>query len=138
MCDYSLKHVKSRDAAKEDQLITHDFGAGTKGFMAKDDPTVAVCVRPGTEIAFAEPVRTIAYHFADAGAPKLPLPQVATFRQVNTELEMTHHDALEFADGQMVLLTQLREGQYATVVAMSAEPRTEAEAKAQERVPVTA
>jgi hypothetical protein len=45
-----------------------------------------------------------------------------------------HHDALEFPDGQMVLLTELIEGQEATVLQLPAQPATAAEAEAQERV----
>ena len=46
----------------------------------------------------------------------------------------THHDALEFPDGQMVLLTDVFEGQEATVLQLPAQPATAAEAEAQERV----
>jgi hypothetical protein len=45
-----------------------------------------------------------------------------------------HHDALEFPDGQTVLLTDVFEGQEATVLQLPAQPATAAEAKAQERV----
>ena len=45
-----------------------------------------------------------------------------------------HHDALEFPDGQTVLLTDLLEGQEATVLQLPAQPATAAEVKAQERV----
>jgi hypothetical protein len=47
----------------------------------------------------------------------------------------THHDALEFPDGQTVLLTGLVEGQEATVLQLPAQPVSAAEIKAQERVP---
>jgi hypothetical protein len=46
--------------------------------------------------------------------------RVARFRQVNTDNPCTHHDALEFPDGQVVLLTHLREGQRATVLQLPA------------------
>ena len=42
----------------------------------------------------------------------------------------THHDALEFPDGQFVLLTFLQEGQKATVLQLPAS----ADAKAEQRV----
>jgi hypothetical protein len=58
----------------------------------------------------------------------------ATFRQVNKDYPRTHHDALEFPDGQMVLLTNLFEGQEATVLQLPAQPVTAPEIKAQERV----
>ena len=59
----------------------------------------------------------------------------AIFRQVNKNNPSMHHDALEFPDGQMVLLTSLLEGQQATVLQLPAQPVTAAEIKAQERVP---
>jgi hypothetical protein len=34
-----------------------------------------------------------------------------------------HHDALEFPDGETVLLTRLCEGQHATVLQLPASPR---------------
>jgi len=45
-----------------------------------------------------------------------------------------HHDALEFPDGQTVLLTDLLEGQQATVLQLPAKPATAVEEEAQERV----
>jgi hypothetical protein len=58
----------------------------------------------------------------------------AIFRQINKDNLHTHHDALEFPDGQIVLLTDLFEHQEATVLQLPAQPATAAEAKAQERV----
>ena len=57
MCDYSLHHVKSRPAKVGDKLTTHNFNTGTRGFAAPEDAGTAVCVLPGTELAFAKPVR---------------------------------------------------------------------------------
>jgi hypothetical protein len=45
-----------------------------------------------------------------------------------------HHDALEFPDGRIVLLTLLCEGQAATVLQLPAKPTTTEEAREQERV----
>jgi hypothetical protein len=53
MCDFSLQSVRSRPAKVGDKLVTRDFGTGTRGFAAADDPGLAVCVVPGTELAFA-------------------------------------------------------------------------------------
>jgi hypothetical protein len=52
MCDYSLRNVRSRPAAVGDNLVTHDFGTGTRGFAASENVDMAVCLLPGTEIAF--------------------------------------------------------------------------------------
>jgi hypothetical protein len=59
--------------------------------------------------------------------------KTAIFRQINKDKFAAHHDALEFPDGQIVLLTCLSEGQEATVLQLPAEPKTAAEAETQER-----
>jgi hypothetical protein len=59
--------------------------------------------------------------------------KTAIFRQINKDKVAAHHDALEFPDGQIVLLTCLREGQEATVLQLPAEPRTAVEVEAQRR-----
>ena len=57
MCDYSLHEVASRPAKIGETLITTTFrGAGTRGFAAEAEPEVAVCLLPGTELAFADAV----------------------------------------------------------------------------------
>ena len=47
--------------------------------------------------------------------------KTAIFRQINQDNPRTHHDALEFPDGQIVLLNLLEEGQHATVLQLPAE-----------------
>src|SRR5271169_353139 len=59
---------------------------------------------------------------------------VAIFRQINKDRPHTHHDALEFPDGRIVLLTMLGDGQDATVLQLPAQPTTVAEEEAQKRV----
>ena len=134
MCDYSLQNVKSRPAKVGEKLRTQHFNTGTIGFAAPEDTKTAVCVLPGTELAFATAVRC--YGRAVVGW-KLGIIKhtTAIFRQINKHNPHTHHDALEFPDGQMVLLTDLLEGQEATVLQLPAQPVTPAEIKAQERVP---
>ena len=133
MCDYSLHNVKSRPAKVGDKLTTHYFYSGTRGFATPQDASTAVCVLPGTELAFAAPVR---YNPRGLFAWKMNVVAHATaiFRQINKDKPHTHHDALEFPDGQTVLLTDVFEGQEATVLQLPAQPATAAEAKAQERV----
>jgi hypothetical protein len=58
----------------------------------------------------------------------------AIFRQVNKDIPRVHHDALEFADGTCVLLTDLLDGQEATVLQLPAQPKTPAEEATQRRV----
>ena len=52
--------------------------------------------------------------------------KVARFRQINLDEPTMHHDALEFPDGDIALLTELREGQRATVLQLPAPAPTAA------------
>jgi hypothetical protein len=56
MCDFSLQNIRSRPAKIGDKLVTRDFGTGTRGFADVCDLGVAVCLLPGTELAFAREV----------------------------------------------------------------------------------
>ena len=139
MCDYSLLHVRSRPAKVGDKLNTRDFGTGTRGFAAAEDAAVAVCVLPGTELAFSSAVKVTDTDVRFFGSWKMPTPRTlghatAIFRQVNKNDPWKHHDALEFPDGQIVLLTHLYEGQEATVLQLPVLPTTAAEEEAQKRV----
>src|SRR5215475_2242247 len=133
MCDYSLQNVRSRPAKVGDKLTTRDFGTITRGFAAVEDARVAVCVLPGTELAFANAVAVERPRFIGWKVEKLN-HTTAIFRQVNKNEPMQHHDALEFPDGRIALLTTLSEGQEATVLQLPAQPTTAAEADAQKRV----
>ena len=133
MCDYSLHHVKSRPAKVDDKLTTRNFGTGTRGFAAPEDVTTAVCVLPGTELAFSQKPARLASGFLGWGAKAIE-HQTAIFRQVNKDEPRVHHDALEFPDGQIVLLTDLCEGQEATVLQLPAQPATAVEVEEQKRV----
>jgi len=58
MCDYSLDLVASRPAKVGDKLVTTKFQDSlTRGFAAIGEPSVAVCLLPGTEIAFEKEVK---------------------------------------------------------------------------------
>src|SRR5215468_1407471 len=121
MCDYSLHHVATRPAKVGDKLVATKFKRSiTRGFAAVGDPHVAVCLLPGTEIAFDENVECE----PSFGIGILPNKKIghrlARFRQINMDNPVIHHDALEFPDGQMVLLTRLCVGQHATVLQLPA------------------
>ena len=132
MCDYSLQSVKSRPARVGDKLITRNFGTGTVGFAGSDDNEVAVCVLPGTELSFASEARRLSTGLF-AWRDQVINHKTAIFRQINKERVVAHHDALEFPDGQIVLLTSLSEGQQATVLQLPAEPKSGVEFEAQRR-----
>lgn len=127
MCDYSLQHVKSRPAAVGDKLRTSNFGTGTRGFASVDDPGTAVCLLPGTELAFEKPI-------AVYGSVDVPVHNTARFTQINKATPNMHHDSLQLPNGADVLVTFLCEGQECTVLQLPAAPKTEAEAEAQKRV----
>ena len=119
MCDFSLHAVRSRPAKVGDKLTTRMFISGTTGFCAPEDNGMAVCLLPGTELSFADEVRR-----ANNWPWKGPISyKTAVFRQINKSNRCTHHDALEFPDGQLVLLTLLMPGQQATVLQLPAEPQ---------------
>ena len=117
MCDYSLHNVKSRPAKVGDKLTTRKFYSGTTGFSAPEDASVAVCLLPGTELSFTDEVRRVRLWPWSKNVIK---HKTAIFRQINQRDPMHHHDALEFPDGKVVLLTFLVEGQRATVLQLPA------------------
>jgi hypothetical protein len=127
MCDYSLHLVASRPATVGDKLVTTRFSNSiTRGFAAVGEPNVAVCLLPGTEVAFEKEVefeRGFAV-FANWKRGKGIGDKVARFRQVNTNTPSAHHDALEFPNGEIVLVTRLYEGQHATVLQLPASARS--------------
>jgi hypothetical protein len=78
---------------------------------------------PGTELAFEKEVECETGYILRRRLGH----KVARFRQVNKGRPNVHHDALEFPNGQIVLLTQLCEGQRATVLQLPASPRVAAD-----------
>jgi hypothetical protein len=133
MCDYSLHLVASRPAKVGDKLVTTAFNNSlTGGFASVGEPQVAVCLLPGTEVAFEGEVECERFFWVFR-RQKLIGEKVARFRQINME-EHAHHDALEFSNGKIVLLTRLSEGQHATVLQLPAQPKSPAEVEAQTRV----
>jgi len=133
MCDYSLQNVRSRPAKVGDKLVTRDFGTGTRGFAAADALELAVCVMPGTELAFARDVACLPSGLL-GWTKKTTNHRTAIFRQINKDKTRAHHDALEFPDGRTELLTLLSEGQEATVLQLPAQPTTAAEVDAQKHI----
>ena len=133
MCDYSLHSVASRPARVGDKLLTTKFSNSiTRGFAAVGEPNVAVCLLPGTEIAFDKEAEC--GHVFSRIMPSLRFgktgQKVARFRQVDLDQRHTHHDALEFPDGRIVRVTNLCEGQTVTVLQL---PVSEGEATVTEK-----
>ena len=136
MCDYSLEHLVSRAANVGDKLVTTRFGHGLTGsFCAMGEPNVAVCLQPGTELAFEHEIE--GQNAFRLFPPNKFGAQVARFLRVNEAHRHLDHDALELPSGQVVLLTRLREGQRATVLRLPATERRH-EAGQGTRTPVMA
>ena len=118
MCDYSLHAVATRPAEVAERLVSTRFSAAaTRGFASPNNPKVAVCLRPGTELAFEHDVQTGGMMLRKSIGARL-----ARFRQINTDKPYQHHDALEFANGTIALVTDLVPGQMATVLQLPASP----------------
>jgi hypothetical protein len=124
MCDYSLELVASRPAKVGDKLISTGFPHTiSRGFASVDDPKVAVCLLPGTELAFEDEVRCeTGLVFSRRLGHK-----VARFRQIDKYQPTRHHDALELPDGKIVLLTHLCKAQRATVLQLPASTSVKVE-----------
>jgi len=134
MCDYSLDLVASRPAKVGDILVTTKFQSSmTRGFAAIGEPNVAVCLLPGTEVAFEKEVKYERFFILFPSMKYGFGKKVAQFRQINMGKPMVHHDALEFPDGETVLLTRLCEGQHATVLQLPASPRPVTAVEGQQR-----
>jgi hypothetical protein len=120
MCDYSLHAVATRPAMAGETLITTTFrGTSTRGFASQDDPEVAVCLLPGTELAFAENVKYDSRWIWTRRARF----QVGKLGEIDRRHADRHHDTIEFPDGSHVLVTLLCEGQRATVLQLPALQR---------------
>jgi hypothetical protein len=126
MCDYSLHHVASRPAKVSDKLVTMELtNSYARGFAAVGElgaklvihdrpPNVAVCLLPGTELAFNDEVRyERAFPLLGKGRIK---HKVARFREIEMNDPHVHFDALEFPNGQVLKLARLVAGQSATVL----------------------
>ena len=125
-------YVKSRPAKVGEKLKTQYFHPGTIGFAAPEDASTAVRVLSGTELAFATAIRCNPRSLF--GWKVIVVNHTtATFRQADKDNHRTHHDALEFPNGQKVLLTDLLEGQEATVLQLPAQPVI-VEIKTQKRI----
>ncbi len=127
MCDYSLHHVASRPARVSDKLVmtklskssTRAFAAvgeyGAKLVIHDGPPEVAVCLLPGTELAFDDNVRYDRGAFSLLGKASVN-HKVARFRQIDLDDPHVQHDALEFPDGKVLKVARLAIGQTATVL----------------------
>jgi hypothetical protein len=113
MCDYSMHAMATRPAEVGETVVTTTFrGTSTRGFASEKDLSVAVCMLPGTELAFADDVK---YDSRWIWTRTINC-RVGKFGKIDPHVPDRHHDAIEFPNGNYVLVTQLREGQRATVL----------------------
>src|SRR5215475_10273568 len=127
------------------QCVTTAFKTSGRGLRrsATNSPHVtSVPVHAGSlrrkmlkwRFAFSNPVTVTDFRFVVNWKVETLGHATAIFRQVNKNEPMKHHDALEFPDGRIVLLTRLSEGQGATVLQLPAQPTTAIEIVAQKRI----
>jgi hypothetical protein len=120
MCDYSLHAVASRPAKIGERLVSTGFrDTSTRGFAANDEPAVAICLLPGTELAFDQDVRYNRNWLSTKNAGF----RVAQFCTIQQKALRQHHDALLFPDGTIVLVNLLSEGQHARVLQLPVTAR---------------
>src|ERR1700733_3033601 len=120
MCNYSPHTVVFRPAKVGETLVTTSFrGTSPRGFAAKREPNVSVCLLPGTELAFERDVR---YNRNWLSARSTGF-SVARFCAIEPGAPHQHHDALSFPDGKAVLVNLLSEGQHARVLQLPVIPR---------------
>ena len=113
MCDYSLHAIASRPAKVGETLITTSFrGTATLGFASPAENDVAVCLLPGTELAFERNVRLRGVWFRSHTVNY----SVAKFCKIAPEVPCQHHDALAFPGGKTALVNSLVKGQRARVL----------------------
>ena len=131
MCDYSLHAVASRPAEVGETLVTTTFrGTSTRGFASETDRSVAVCLLPGTELAFEEAVRYDNRWIWTRTVES----RVGKFGKIDPLVPERHHDAVEFADGSYVLVTQLVEGQRVTVLQLPVTRQPATPATTEQRI----
>jgi hypothetical protein len=134
MCDYSLEQKLSRPAKVGDKLVTKRFSSFTTGFTDASIPDcdLAICMLPGTEIAFDDEVKLAAIDTEER------LPREAVFVAMgNPEIIHEHHDGLEFPSvSKQRLINSIAPDQKATVLQVPAEkiPAPEAVVAAPELV----
>ena len=125
MCDWSLEAVKSREANVGDKLaVTRFTGACSKGLADVSDikdnvATTAVCLMPGTEVAFDNDVEINDIY---GQTTTIPNSRVAKFIEVDPDKPHTYHDTFEFLDGTQVKVHTLTLGQTVSVLQLPAQP----------------
>ncbi len=101
MCDYSLEHYQSRPAKEGETFTLNRFASGSIGFIAKDAPSVAVCLSCDMKVRLMNLPEHVQSRFGVAAGDR------ATFTQVDGGL---YRDAVRFSNGRIALLQELGPG----------------------------
>lgn len=113
MCDYSLEHYQSRPARQGEEYVTHRFASGSIGFVAPNEPSVAVCMTCDMRLKLQGlPVLMQA-------RLKVALVEVVTFTRLDSGL---YRDGVRFDNGQLLSLQDLGPGLKAELVDALANP----------------
>lgn len=101
MCDYSLEHYQSRPAQQGETYTLTRFPSGSIGFIARDTPSVAVCMACDMKLKLANLPDHVQSRFG------IQATDVATFTQVDGGL---YRDGIRFSNGRVALLQELGPG----------------------------
>ena len=126
MCDYSLGGIDSRLAKVGEELVVHRFSTGSKGLTSpeylKPKPKAKVLTKILGNRNSSGPMEC-AVCIPDGAKLTLFSTEIVTFRQL-TEREYTHRDVLEFNDGNILSLQELKEGQRLQVLSLSSSEKS--------------
>jgi|SRR5579863_1845139 hypothetical protein len=155
MCDYSLMAVPNRLAHEGEELVAHRFPTGSMGLASPNDlrriaqspapasksmwcvlkdffnppkaePVPAVCIPPGARLQLQDiPVRLQ----QDLGVGAV---ENVNFTQI-TAAANTYRDAVQFTNGRVLRLQELREGQHVRVLDLSMAEELDLERLREER-----
>ena len=141
MCDYSLMAVPNRLAREGEELVVHRFPTGSLGLASSADirrhlnppkrgrngfwaslldllnppsslPVCAVCIPPGAQLLLKDMPARLREGLGVTES------ETVTFTQI-TAAPNTYRDSVRFANGHVVRLQDLREGQRVRVIDLS-------------------
>lgn len=106
MCDYSLEMYHSRPALVGETYQTQRFPSGTIGFVAPENPNVAICMAYDTRLKLENIPQAV------QDACKVSASEPATFVRLDGGL---FHDGVRFDNNAEVTLQRLGAGVKVTV-----------------------
>lgn len=107
MCDYSLEHYRSRPAEKGETYVSTRFSSGSVGFIAPDNPAVAICMACDTKLKLTNIPTLLRVDLGISGE------EAATFTTIEHGL---YRDGVRFQNGKTASLQQLGPGVTAELI----------------------